>query len=51
MIRGSLIDGATGKPTAAKIRVVNTNSNEAYLPEKAIKTMPKRTYFYARGSV
>lgn len=50
IIRGSLVDGATGKPTAAKIRVVNTNSNEAYLPEKAIKTMPKRTYFYARGS-
>src|SRR6476469_7872508 len=50
IIRGSLTDGATGQPTAAKIRVVNTNTNEAYLPEKAIKTMPKRTYFYARGS-
>lgn len=50
IIRGSLVDGATGQPTAAKIRVVNTNTNEIYLPDKAIKTMPKRTYFYARGS-
>src|SRR4051794_10456603 len=50
VIRGSLVDGATGQPTAAKIRVVNTNTNEIYLPDKAIKTMPKRTYFYARGS-
>ena len=50
IIRGSLIDDATGQPTAAKIRVVNTNTNEAYLPPTAIKTMPKRTYFYARGS-
>ena len=29
---------------------MNTNTNETYLPDKAIKTMPKRTYFYARGS-
>ena len=50
VIRGSLIDGATGKPTAAKIRVVNTNTNQAYLPENSIRTMPKRNYFYARGS-
>ncbi|HYI96043.1 MAG TPA: CehA/McbA family metallohydrolase [Bryobacteraceae bacterium] len=50
VIRGSLVDDATGQPTAAKIRVVNTNTGEAYLPPTAIKTMPKRTYFYARGS-
>ena len=50
VIRGSLIDDATGKPTAAKIRVVNTGTDQAYLPDNAIKTMPKRTYFYARGS-
>lgn len=50
VIRGSLVDDATGKPTAAKLRVVNTNTGEAYLPPTAIKTMPKRTYFYARGS-
>lgn len=56
IIRGALVDGATNKPVAAKIRVVNTNSNEVYLPAGAIRTMPKRTspdvrhYFYARGS-
>ena len=55
VIRGALIDGATGQPSAAKIRVVNTASGEAYVPAGAIKTMPQRTapgvkhYFYARG--
>ena len=56
VIRGKLLDGATGEPVAAKIRVVNTASNEAYYPEHAIRTMPRRTqpgvkhYFYAKGS-
>src|SRR5579872_88783 len=54
IIRGSLIDGGTGQPVAAKIRVTNTNSKEVYLPARAIKTMPKTAkvdrYFYARGS-
>jgi hypothetical protein len=50
IIRGALVDGATGKPTGAKLRVVNTNTGEAFLPPTAIKSMPKRTYFYARGS-
>src|SRR5690349_23677655 len=55
IIRGSIIDGGTGRPTAAKIRVVNTNSNEAYMPANAIKTMPAGApgalrYFYSRGS-
>jgi hypothetical protein len=50
VIRGALVDEATGKPVAAKIRVVNTNTGEVYLPPTAIKTMPKRTYFYARGT-
>ena len=56
IIRGSLVDGATGQPVAAKIRVVNTNTDEVYMPATAIKTMPKivkpgaRRYFYARGS-
>src|SRR5581483_3087074 len=55
VIRGALRDGATGKPTAAKIRVTETGSGEAFLPAHAIRTMPKRTrpgakhYFYARG--
>ncbi len=53
IVRGALRDGS-GSPTAAKIRVVNTASGEAYFPESAIKTMPQRThpgtqqYFYAR---
>src|SRR5262245_28929793 len=56
VIRGALRDGATGKPVAAKIRVTNTWSGEAFLPVSAIKTMPQRTqrlvrhYFYARGA-
>ncbi|MEO7652793.1 MAG: CehA/McbA family metallohydrolase, partial [Bryobacteraceae bacterium] len=55
VIRGELRDGATGQPVAAKIRVVNTASNEVYMPVGAIKTMPQRAasnvrhYFYARG--
>ena len=56
VIRGSLRDGATGEPVAAKIRVTNTASGEAYFPVAAIKTMPQRTspgvkhYFYAKGA-
>src|SRR5437660_80501 len=56
IIRGSLVDGATGQPVAAKIRVVNTNTDEVYMPATAIKTMPKsikpgaRRYSNARGS-
>jgi hypothetical protein len=55
IIRGVLRDGATGKPVAAKVRVTETSSGESYMPEHAIRTMPKRTppnvkhYFYARG--
>jgi hypothetical protein len=55
IIRGALRDGATGKPVAAKVRVTESNSGEAYLPAHAIRTMPRRTapgakhYFYARG--
>jgi hypothetical protein len=56
VIRGALLDGATGQPAAAKIRVTNTASGEAYFPERAIRTMPQRSragvrqYFYARGA-
>src|SRR5262245_41907678 len=56
VIRGALLDGNTGQPVAAKIRVTNTASGEAYVPAHAIKTMPQRTapgvrhYFYARGA-
>jgi hypothetical protein len=50
------VDGATGDSVAAKIRVIDTNTNEAYYPAESIKTMPKITqpgahrYFYARGA-
>jgi hypothetical protein len=56
VIRGALLDGATGQPVAAKLRVTNTASGEAYFPEHSIRTMPQRSgpgvrhYFYARGS-
>jgi hypothetical protein len=56
IIRGSIVDGATGKPVAAKLRVLETGTNHTYMPAGAIKTMPPSTnpavrrYFYARGS-
>ena len=55
IIRGALRDGATRQPVAAKIRVTNTASGEAFFPAQAIKTMPqtragRKHYFYARGS-
>src|SRR5258707_13228247 len=55
IIRGAILDGATGKPVAAKIRVTDMASGEVFMPEHAIKTMPQkaaagvRHYFYARG--
>src|SRR2546425_10118195 len=55
VIRGALRDGATGQQVAAKIRVTDMASGQAYMPEHAIKTMPQkigpgvRHYFYARG--
>ena len=56
VIRGKLVDDATGQPVAAKMRVTDVFSGEALFPDHAIKTMPKnaepgaRCYFYARGS-
>ncbi|MBM3773659.1 MAG: hypothetical protein FJW37_00675 [Acidobacteria bacterium] len=55
VLRGALRDGATGKPVAAKIRVTDVLSGEAFLPAGAVRTMPKRApgarhYFYARGA-
>jgi hypothetical protein len=55
IIRGALRDGATGRPVAAKVRVTDMASGEAFMPQHAIRTMPKKTgpgvrhYFYARG--
>lgn len=56
VIRGAIRDAATGQPTSAKIRVVDTADGRAYMPASAIKTMPQkagpnvRHYFYARGN-
>jgi len=56
VIKGRLTDAATGQPVAAKIRVVETDAGEEFMPAAAIRTMPKRRpagakhYFYARGS-
>jgi len=56
IIRGKLRDASTGKPIAAKIRVTDVASGEAYFPAASIKTMPQRTapgvkhYFYAKNS-
>jgi hypothetical protein len=56
VIKGKLTDAATGEPVPAKIRVVETDGGEEFMPAGVIRTMPKRTplgtkhYFYARGS-
>ena len=50
IIRGAIRD-TNGKPVAAKLRVIETNSGRTLMPERSIKTMPdRRHYFYARGS-
>jgi hypothetical protein len=55
VIRGALRDGVTGQLVAAKVRVTDTATGRAFMPEHAIKTMPQKTrpgvkhYFYARG--
>ncbi len=55
VIRGALRDGLTGRPVAAKLRVTDAASGEAYMPASCIRTMPKKSrsgvrYFYARGN-
>ncbi len=50
IIRGSIREASTGRPVPAKIRVVESNTGQVYMPEHSIKTMPdRRHYFYARG--
>lgn len=54
ILRGKLLDGATGQPIAAKLRVVRISTSaygndEAFFPARAIKTKPIPYYFYARG--
>jgi hypothetical protein len=50
IVRGALRDAATGKPVAAKIRVLA--DGQYFLPAHAIQTMPrsKEPFFYAHGS-
>jgi hypothetical protein len=43
VIRGALLDAASGQAVAAKIRVTNTANGAPYFPEHAIKTMPQRS--------
>jgi hypothetical protein len=51
VIKGAILDGVTGRPVAAKLRVVETGTGQGYFPEKAIRTRPERKhYFYARGA-
>jgi hypothetical protein len=48
-IRGKITD-ESGRSIAAKIRVVESNTGEVFMPANAIRTMPdRRHYFYARG--
>lgn len=50
IIRGAIRDQRTGKPAAAKVRLIETGSGRVFMPENSIKTMPdKRHYFYAKG--
>lgn len=50
IIRGSIREASTGRPVPAKIRVIEVNTGQVYMPERSIKTMPdRRHYFYARG--
>lgn len=54
ILRGKLLDGATGEPIAAKLRVVRISTSaygndEAFFPARSIKTKPTPYYFYARG--
>src|SRR5262245_46122823 len=55
VIKGKLLDGATGQPIAAKIRVVRISASgpaadNVFFPPTAIKTKPVPYYFYAKGT-
>jgi len=54
-IRGTIRDAATGKPTAAKMRITDAASGQAYMPAECVKSMPQKNstgvrFFYVRGS-
>jgi hypothetical protein len=50
VIRGAIREAGSGRPVPAKLRVVETNTGQVFMPENSIKTMPdRRHYFYARG--
>ncbi|PYV19632.1 MAG: hypothetical protein DMG07_01465 [Acidobacteria bacterium] len=51
VLRGRVLDAATGKPTSAKMAV--SDGQSPYWPAGAVRTMPThapRRYFYVRGS-
>jgi hypothetical protein len=54
VLRGKLVDGATGRATSAKIRVTESKTGRECWPEKAIRTKPDtdkpevKQFFYAR---
>ena len=55
VIKGTIRDGATGKPTMAKMRVTEVTSGQMYMPAECVRSMPKRNktgvrYFYVRGN-
>jgi len=55
VIRGRVVDGATGEATSAKIRVTEVETGAEFWPAHAIRTMPRKPrpgghrYFYAAG--
>jgi len=55
VLKGKLLDSATGRPVAAKIRITDAATGQAFLPESCVRSMPKTNsagvrYFYARGA-
>lgn len=54
-LRGSVLDGGSGRETAAKMRVTDAVSGTEFWPERAIRTMPQtprkggKRYFYVNG--
>lgn len=55
VIRGEVRDAVSGTPVAAKVRVTDAATGEAYMPAHCIRSMPKKTqtgvrYFYVSGA-
>jgi hypothetical protein len=55
IVRGAVRDSASGQPVAAKMRVTDAATGQAFMPAACVKTMPKESrsglrYFYVRGA-